>query len=305
MRRGRLALAFAAVVVLGAGLGCEPDKPAKTGLKPPCPPPPEPDHVAVVVGTIGKLHLVESQYALPRLGDVLADFKPDLVLVQVRPDPFKEGRLEDASFEMTYATWLARQHGIAVEPIDWFRDEDLAAPPPPPEPWDAAELARRESEILAQPPLFTFEQANAAETFERVLAAELAERRWHVGNPLVSRRRAWVEDLAMGAVARHGRPKRVLAYVGVFDRPSVDAALHGAGYTTRGPIEIVARAKDQMVADLAPDLLEEYKRQLDRLRARSEKTGAAEGARLAEHQRVLEVAVEKRGACCVPQSALK
>ncbi len=288
-----------AAVVLALCVACEPEKPAKTGLKPPCPPPPEPDHVAVVVGTIGKLHLVESQYTLPRLGDVMTAFKPDLVLVQVRVDPYKDNRLEDASFEMTYATWLAKQHGIAVEPIDWFRDEDTGAKPPAVEPWDAAELARRETLILNEPPLFTFEQANASETLGRVLAAELAERRYGGGAPLASRRRAWVEELAMSAVARHGRPRRVLAYVSVFDRPAAEQALHGAGYASKGPIEIVEKAKEKMVADLSGDLIEEYKAQLARLRADKP------SERVAEHAKVLEVVVEKRGACCVPQASLR
>ncbi|HEY8075070.1 MAG TPA: hypothetical protein VIF62_13195 [Labilithrix sp.] len=290
---------LAAVLAIGL-LACEPERPPKTGLKPPCPPPPEPDHVAVVVGTIGKLHLVESQYALPRLGDVLAAFKPDLVLVQVRVDPYKDNRLEDASFEMTYATWLAKQHGVAVEPIDWFREEDLAAPPPPVEPWDAAELARRETEILAQPPLFTFEQANAQETTQRVLGAELADRRFRGGDAVASRRRAWIEDLAISAVTRHARPKRVLAYVGVLDRPAATEALTGAGYFAKDPIDLVEKAKEKMVGDLSGDLVEEYKSQLARLRSADKSN-----ARVAEHAKVLEVVVEKRGACCVPQSSLR
>src|SRR5690606_16661107 len=90
---------------------------------PPCPPPPEPARLSVVVGTIGKMHMVESRYGLARLGDVIAAFKPDLVLLGARVDAFREDRLEDASFEMTYVHQLAKARGIPVEPIDWFREE--------------------------------------------------------------------------------------------------------------------------------------------------------------------------------------
>jgi hypothetical protein len=283
-------------------VACEPqERPPKTPR--PCPPPPEPDHVAVVVGTIGKLHMVESRYGITRLGDVLAAFKPDLVLVQVRVDPYRDGRLEDASFEMTYASWLAKQHGAAVEPIDWFREEDRIAPPPAADPWDANEIAKREADILSRPPLFTFEQANGADTFEHVLTAELAEARYRGGNPLVSRRRAWVADLAANAVNRHGHPKRVLAYVDVFDRPAVDLVLHGVGYTSRSPVDIVSKAKETMMGDLSPEVLDDWRKQLVRVRARLEKAKGAEHALLAERERVLDVAIEKRGACCVPSNA--
>ncbi len=294
-----------AVLILALLAACEPpDKPPKSPKEKPCPPPPEPDRVAVVVGTIGKLHMVESQYGLSRLGDVLTAFKPDLVLVQVRVDPYREGRLEDASFEMTYASWLAKQHGAAVEPIDWFREEDRGAAPPPVEPWDASEIAKREAEILAEPPLFTFEQANGADTFQRVLHAELAEARYRGGDALATRRRAWIETLAASAVQRHGYPKRVLAYVDVFDRPAVDLVLHGVGYTSRGPIEVVEKAKEKMIGDLSPEVLDDYKKQLERVRERLGHAKGAERAVLAERERVLDVVVEKRGACCVPQAAL-
>src|SRR4051812_8332827 len=102
LRSALLALAFStSAVALG---GCDPEDrvPAKSPKAKPCPPPPEPAYQAEVVGTIGKYHLVESRYPLSRLGDAFAAFKPDLVLVAVRVDPFREGHLEDASFEMTY-----------------------------------------------------------------------------------------------------------------------------------------------------------------------------------------------------------
>jgi hypothetical protein len=300
-RKGLVAIAMLAAVTSGCELSRQP---AKTGKCPPCPPPPEPTHQAAVVGTIGKMHMVESRYPLSRLGDVLASFKPDLVLIAVRVDPFRANQLEDASFEMTYVNHLARQRGIAVEPIDWFREEDLGAPKPAPEPWDVSEIAKREADVLDQPRLYTFDQANGTELEQRVLLATAAETRYRGGNPIASRRHGWMQHLSASAVARHERPKRVLAYVDVFDRPAIDMALHAVGYATKAPPEIAAASKETMIDAVPPDVLTEYKAQLERARARVEKAAGPERAFWADRQRVLDVVVERRASCCVAQAAL-
>src|SRR5688572_25408348 len=113
-------VAWAAILALCAA-SCGGSDPHEKPKAPRCPPPPEPSHQAVVVGTIGRMHLAESRYSVTRLAEVLAAFKPDLVLVAVRVDPYREDHLEDASFEMTYVNHLAKARGIPVEPIDWFR----------------------------------------------------------------------------------------------------------------------------------------------------------------------------------------
>ena len=84
LRRFRGALG-AVALSLGA-VACEPAErvPARGPKAPPCPAPAEPSYQAAAVGTIGRLHMVESRYPLSRLGDVLATFKPDLLLVAVR-----------------------------------------------------------------------------------------------------------------------------------------------------------------------------------------------------------------------------
>jgi hypothetical protein len=252
------------------------------------------------------MHMVESRYPLSKLGDVLATFKPDLVLVAVRVDPYREGHLEDASFEMTYITHLAKQHGVAIEPIDWFREQELAAPPAAAEPWDEAEIAKREADVLTQPRLFTFEQANGNELGQKILLATAAEARHRAGNPLASRRQAWIQQLVASAVARHDRPKRVLAYVDVFDRPSVDMLLHGVGYAMKEPPALVAKAKEEMITDIAADVLAEWRSELERAHAHVEASSGkpAEKAFWADRERSLRVVVDKRGACCVTQSSL-
>ena len=64
-----------ASTLAACALGCGPEAHEKPKA-PPCPPPPEPALQSVVVGTIGKMHMVESRYALSRFGDVFAAFKP-------------------------------------------------------------------------------------------------------------------------------------------------------------------------------------------------------------------------------------
>lgn len=300
-------LALLSVVATSSLTACEPSErvPARGPKAPPCPPPPEPAYQASVVGTIGKMHLVESRYQLSKLGDVLAAFKPELVLVAARVEPFHEGHLEDASFEMTYVANLAKQHGIAVEPIDWFREQDLGAPATAAEPWDEAEIAKKEAEVLVQPRLYNFEQANGSELLEKVLLATDADARHRSGDPITTRRHAWMQHLAASAVARHGRPKRVLAYVDVLDRPTVDLLLHGVGYTMKDPLAVTSKAKEEMIEGIPTDVMNEWKSQLDRTRARIESAKTpAEKAFWADRQRTLQVAVDKRGTCCVTQSAL-
>lgn len=299
----RIASALGAVVLAACTVACGPAMQEKP-KPPPCPPPPEPELQSVVVGTIGKMHLVESRYELSRLGDVFAAFKPDLVLVAVRTDALREDRLEDASFEMTYARHLAKARGVPVEPIDWFREDDLVAPPAALDPYDVAEIERREAQILRAPRLYTFEQANGAELSEKVLLATSAAARHRGGDPLASRRRAWIEHLTADAVSRHGKPKRVLAFVDVLDRPAVDLVLRGVGYDGRTPVDVIAKAKEVLAGDIPGEVLDAYRAQLARAKVRAAKASGAEKSFWDERAHVLEVVVDKKAGCCVTQAAL-
>jgi hypothetical protein len=293
---------IAAVAAFASAIGCGPDA-HENAKAPPCPAPPEPDHQSVVVGTIGKMHMVESRYALARLGDVFAAFKPDLVLLGVRVDPFREGHLEDGAFEMTYVQHLAKSRGVPVEPIDWYREADLGAAAPALEPFDVAEIEKREAEILHAPRLYTFEQANSAELGEKVLLATSASARYRGGDPLATRRRAWIQHLTADAVSRHGKPRRVLAFVDVLDRPNVDLVLRGVGYDGKTPVDVVAKAKEVLAAsDIPSEVIDAYRAQLARAKERAEKTSGPEKALWEERGRVLEVVVDKKAACCVTQS---
>jgi hypothetical protein len=84
----------------------------------------EPDLVAIVVGTTGRDELLKDGYSLTKIADIIDVFKPDMLLIQIRADAYKQQHLEDASFEMTYVNAVAGTAGVDVEPIDWFKDED-------------------------------------------------------------------------------------------------------------------------------------------------------------------------------------
>lgn len=271
---------------------------------PPCPAPIEADKQVVVVGTIGKLHMAEAKYPLAKLGDVMSAFKPDLILLGVRPDAFREGNYEDASFEMTYLAGLAKNRAIPAEGIDWFREQDLVAPLPAIDPPSDAENARKGAEILARPKLYPFEQANGAELTEAIYLATTSEQRHRGGNPVWSRRAAHIGHFAIEAIAKHKKPKKVLAFVDVFDRPTVMLALGAMGYESRDPVVVSKQANEQMMTDIPPEVLSQYKNQLGRVRERIEKAKGADKAFWQEREKILEVVVDKRAACCVPTSAL-
>lgn len=294
-------LLLAAALLLLAGCPHRADEKPAT---PKCPPPPEPDHQAVVVGTIGRYHLVESRYPLAKLAETMAVFKPDLVLVAVRVDPFREDKLEDASFEMTYVRMLAKARGVAIEPIDWWREADLGAPSPPVEPADEVEIERRETEVLRASRLLTFEQANGAELGERILLAQNAALRHRAGDPVVMRRRAWMQQLAADAALRHGKPKKVLAFVDVHDRPNVEGVLSGLGYVARTPVDVLKTATEALAAgDIPIDLVSTWRVESLNAKNRADKaTTPAEKDFWLERAKVFEVAVDKKGGCCVTQS---
>lgn len=286
-------------------IGCEPnEKPPKC---PPPPPPPEPEHQVVVVGTIGKLHLAESRYPLAKLAETMAVFKPDLVLVEARVDSMREDKLEDASFEMTYVTWLAKTRGVAVEPIDWFREADWGKPPPPVEPSDEVEIERRETDVLRLPKMYTFEQANSAELSERILLANDSAMRHRSGDAPNAQRRAWIQHLAADAAMRHGKPKKVLAFVDVLDRPSVEAVLGGVGYTPRTAAEVLAKSKESLAGgDLPSTLITTWRAEAERAHANAAKASAPNIADFwNERAHTFDIAVDRKGACCVTESALR
>ena len=203
------------------------------------------------------MHMVESRYPLSKLGDVLAAFKPDLVLVAVRVDAVPRGpprgRLvrDDVRGEPRQA---ARRLGRA----------DRLVPRAGPRRrrrarravgrgGDRAEGGRRSSA--------------AAALHVRAGERRRARRRRCSSRPAPRRAIApairWPRAVTHGSStsprapsSRHGRPKRVLAYVDVLDRPAVDLAARTASATRRrSPRDRHRKAKEEMIGDIPPDVM--------------------------------------------------
>jgi hypothetical protein len=97
----------------------------------------------------------------------------------------------------------------------------------------------------------------------------------------------------------------VLAYVDVLDRPALDMLLHDVGYVMKEPVALVSKSKDEMISDIPADVMNEWRAELDRARSRIESAKTpAEKAFWTDRQRTLQIVVDKRAACCVPQSTL-
>jgi|GEM_PF-2044110 len=260
----------------------------------------EPELQGMVVGTIDKDHLVQSGYPLARLGDAFDAFKPDLVLVQVRPDGYKKHELEEGPFEMTYVNQIAGSRGIDTEPIDWYLDNEVAIPAvPDPGDADALKLETGWLDALAPP---TFEQANAADMMLKIRDALDARARYLHGNPAWSRRVGWIRHNALDAMTKH-KPRKVLAYVNILLRPALQELLASMGAVMRDPVDVVKHATESREGTVPAPVIEEWRRSLERMRDRVPRKGAERIPLLAKIQ-VWEVAVQKSGICCVPPNLL-
>jgi hypothetical protein len=281
-----------------------PEKPAQSSKKD-CPkPPPEPEMYAMVLATIHEYHLSTSGYPFSKLGDAMDAFRPDLVLVDAPPEFVKEGRSEEASVEVEYIKYVAGTRAGDVEPIDTNRVDPPILPVAEKE--DEGTL-QRDTSILDGMDSMSFEQANAQEVGLKILSALGAKARFQKGNPDFNRREAWLENNIDQIVARK-KPKRVLAVVDVVNRPSIEAHFFTMGAGVKNPIEIVKVAKETREEGAVPSLVvKAWSQQLDRLRDRLSRMrkDSPEKQWLLQHVAVLQVAVDKQGACCVSPERLR
>ncbi len=298
-----LALGAAALLLLVVPEACTP---IQTHTSSPSEPQrdaePEPTLSAMVIGTIDREHLTQQGYPFSKIGDAFDAFKPDLVLLQVRPDPYKKHELEDAPLEMTYVNEVAGQRGVDTEPIDWFRELELALPAPPPDNADS-DAFKRETAFLDGFTHPTFEEANSKDTAKKLLAGLNAKRRYQNGNALWEKRVAWIEHNVDEAMARH-QARRVLVVVGALFRPEIEMHLETQGAVLRNAAELVAKATEARETGAVPaTVLTAWKQELNRLKDKLDQAPkkSPERASIAARIQVLDAAVEHRGACCVPQ----
>ena len=69
-------------------------------------------------------HLSTSAYSLSHLKAVIAHMKPSLLLVEARPEEIAQQKRGDGPIEMPFAALYARQLGIPVDGIDWWKLSD-------------------------------------------------------------------------------------------------------------------------------------------------------------------------------------
>jgi hypothetical protein len=73
-----------------------------------------------LLGAIHGEHLTTKDYSLLDLQSVILNLRPDLLLVESRPEALAAGEWADGPIEMAVASLTARASGIAVRGIDWW-----------------------------------------------------------------------------------------------------------------------------------------------------------------------------------------
>ncbi|GAO01726.1 hypothetical protein [Anaeromyxobacter sp. PSR-1] len=299
MTTPKLPLATLAAMAL---VGCATNASSRSAHPSPPDDPATASFEAVVVGTIHRAHLTESAYPLSQLAGLIETYRPDLILVEIRPEPFALGHLEDGPFEMTYVTWLGHSKGIAVSPIDWFRDEDLGVDADPePEPADRHAYEEETAALDARMdrPL-TFAEVHSPRQDAAVLSMLNVRARYLAGNPGWNRRQAWLHQQALEAIRRRGA-HRVLAFVGAFHRPELEAFLAAEGGSVRSPRSIPFAATARTPAP--PQVVQLWREGAARLRAQAAKAPAKRAEALTSKARYFEVAADRAGQCCVDPAA--
>ncbi|MCD6498137.1 MAG: hypothetical protein J7M25_07535 [Deltaproteobacteria bacterium] len=267
-----------------------------------------PNCQVMVVGTIHKEHLVNKKYPLQVFEALMDTWKPDLVLVEIRPDAFAKGHYEDGPFEMAYITWLAKARHIAVVPIDWYRASDVKAP-------TAADMAAERKVMSAVGPLFKnisgipgFAQIHDQKVTRSILQAINARNRLRSGTPIWNRRQAWMEFQATHAIWQH-RPKRVAVFVGFQHRPEMLAYLTQLGAVAVNPAKYL-RTIGFSIQELARrpisnQVIALWQEGLVRLRKQVAQTTGFLQCSLRQKARYFQVALVQQGRCCVQQRSLR
>jgi len=267
-----------------------------------------PNCQVMVVGTIHKEHLVNKKYPLQVFEALMDTWKPDLVLVEIRPDAFANGHFEDGPFEMTYITWLAKARHIPVVPIDWYRASDVKAP-------TAADMAAEKKVMSAVGPLFKnisgipgFAQIHDQEMTRALLQAVNARNRLASGTPIWNRRQAWMEFQATHAIWQH-RPKRVAVFVGFQHRPEMLAYLTQLGAMAVNPatyLKSVGFTVQELARRPIPtQVVALWREGLVRLRKQIAQTTGFLQCALRQKARYFQVALVQQGRCCVQQRSLR
>lgn len=78
-----------------------------------------------LLGTIHTSHLTTPSYSLLHIQAVLEHLKPDLLLVESRPEELAKDNWGDGPIEMPFASLTARALGIETQGMDWWTKESV------------------------------------------------------------------------------------------------------------------------------------------------------------------------------------
>jgi hypothetical protein len=250
------------------------------------------------LGTIHRAHLTTSGYTLGHVKAAYSAIRPELLLVEIRPEEMVLGNLSDGPFEMTYLTVLARADGIPVEGIDWFTS---ASPCPAPDPEIVTAMDSELDGIIAghktgQPPSYT--EVHSKDYIMRTMKAHEVRIRYlgDVGDGEWARRNLWMAHRALKAISDHGVKRAMLAVGGehlgpliaLFKRESEAISCHLAPAVT--PLS----PSDYAASD---ETLSAWKEGVHSLQTRINSLEPASQlrSRLRNKQKYFQAAIEQRG----------
>ncbi|OBR93893.1 hypothetical protein CLRAG_17960 [Clostridium ragsdalei P11] len=74
------------------------------------------------LGTYHNMTLDSTPYSYLNLKSVIENLRPDLLLIESRPEQLKNGNFADGPGEMLYSHLTANKLGIVVKGVDWWSD---------------------------------------------------------------------------------------------------------------------------------------------------------------------------------------
>ena len=81
--------------------------------------------VIYLLGTLHTTHINHEPYSLWHIKAIIQHLKPNVVLVESRPEELAKDNWGDGPVEMPFASRVALSLGIEARGMDWWRKEDL------------------------------------------------------------------------------------------------------------------------------------------------------------------------------------
>jgi hypothetical protein len=203
---------------------------------------------------------------------------------------------------MSYVTLFSQERGIAVEPIDWWRETDIGADLQGDA--DGERAFEHDFGALAEQTdrFDTFEALNSRERALAFLRIENGRARYGVGDGIAwHRRQAWFHFRATRAIEQH-RAHRVAAFVGFAHRAELEAYLVATGVFPVSPVHVPTAVPD---ARVPPRIVSFWRSALVRMRDTRPSLPPPAQRALDRKLRAWELATEREGTCCADERVLR